>query len=271
MIKNIRYGILALLALIVAMGCTKEKLSIPPSYIHFDFVNTADYYITQDGKSSFKIMVGLTAAAEVDRTVDIFITSPTGAKEGQQYTVSKKSVTIPAGQIADSIIVKGLYAGFDGGRRDSLVLSLTGGNASPMPEAMTYTLTMQQYCDVSLSMFDGEYISHEYYSDGSPVQPPYPVYLTPIESTGPTSGKVRLDGLWGSSVPVTFNIDWSNPSAFNTEVSPSAFDVDPTYGQMTIKPNGKGSFSSCNNTLRLQYEVTVSAGSFGEMYTILTK
>lgn len=270
MIKNIRYGILALLALIATMGCEKEKLSIPPSYIHFDFIHTADYYITQDGKSSFKIMVGLTAAAEVDRTVDIFITSPTGAKEGQQYTVNKKSVTIPAGQTVDSIIVKGLYAGFDGGRRDSLVLSLTGGNASPMPEAMTYTLVMQQYCDVSLSMFDGEYMAQDYY-EGSPDGSPYPVYLTPVGSTGPTSGTISLDGLWGAPVPFNVKLDWSNPSSFTTEVPTQAWATHPNYGPMTIRPSGKGSFSSCTNTLRIEYEVTVSAGSFGKMFTILTK
>lgn len=258
------------LVLLVAFGCKKEKTTVPPTFAHFEFMASGDYYVTQNPNTSFKIPIGLTSASDVPRTVQVTITSPSGAAEGAQYTVSTKSITIPAGKVEDSIIVKGNYNGFAGGRLDTLVFKITGGDISPVETSKEYTLYMQQYCEVDLGMFSGIYIAQDYY-DGEPDGGPYSVRLTPGSTTGATSGNFSIEGLWGTPTLLNINLNWADPAAFTTEIPVQAFFVHPTYGQSTIRPNGKGTFSSCNNTLRIDYEVTVAAGSFGQYYTTLRK
>ncbi|WP_276480518.1 hypothetical protein [Paraflavitalea pollutisoli] len=268
MIKHIRKSILGLLVIALVMGCKKEKTAVPPSFIHFDFANAGSYFITQDGKSSYKIVVGLTTPADIDRTVNISVSSPSGAVEGQQYTLSKKTITIPAGQTIDSIIVKGLYAGFSGGRQDTLVFGITGGNASPLEEAKSYTLALQQYCEVDIDNFAGLYTGQDY-QDGATVGGAYDIYFTPVATTGATSGTLSVDGLWEVPIPVNVNIDWKDPSNFTTEVPVQPWFMHSTYGQITIRPAGKGTFSSCSNTFEIRFEVTAPGGTFGQYVSII--
>lgn len=270
MIQQARLLIGMALVTLVAFGCKKEKTTIPPTFAHFEFTASGDYYVTQSPNTSFKIPIGLTAAADVPRTVQVTIASPSGATEGTQYTVSSKSITIPAGKVEDSIVIKGLYNGFAGGRLDTLIIKITGGDVTAVETSKEYTLYMQQYCDVSLSMFSGIYKIQDYY-DGEPDGAAYSVRLTPGNSTGATSGTITVEGLWGAPTPFNVNLNWADPAAFSTEIPVQQFLVHPTYGQSTIRPNGKGTFSSCNNTVRIDYEVTVSAGSFGKYYSLLSK
>jgi len=270
MIKQLS-SILAIAVVLFSAGaCKKEKTTVPPTFAHFDFINSGDYYVTQAGGSSFKIPLGLTSAADADRTIEITVSSPSGAKEGQQFTVNKKSFTIPAGKVADSIVVTGIYAGLTSGKVDTVIFKISGGSVTAMESEKQYTLYIQQYCDVDINNFTGLYNAQDYY-DGAPDGNPYVIELIPGAVTGPTKGTVSVDGLWGVPIPFTVNFDWTDPSNFTTEVPTQAWFVHQTYGQATIRPNGKGTFSSCNNTVRIDYEVTVSAGSFGKYYTILTK
>jgi hypothetical protein len=270
MIKQLTYIIAIAGLLFLAAGCKKEKTTVPPTFVHFDFISSGDYYITQDGKSAFNIPVGLTAAADADRTIQFTITSPSGAAEGQQYTLARKSITIPAGKVTDSLVVKGLYNGYPVGRVDTLIVKITGGDIDPIATSNEFTVYLQRYCDVDMANFSGQYTAQDYV-DGAPDGGPYPVDITPGSSTGPSSGTLSFDGLFGIPLPFTINIDWSDPSNFTTEVPTQPWFVHPTYGQTTLRPNGKGSFSSCKNSFRIEYELTVAAGSFGKTTTVFTK
>ena len=270
MIKQLTYIIALAGLLFSAAACKKEKTTVPPTFVHFDFISSGDYYITQDGKSVFKIPVGLTAATDADRTIQFTISSPSGAVEGQQYTLARKSITIPAGKVADSLLVKGLYSGYPVGRVDTLIFKITGGDVSPIATSNEFVVYLQRYCDVDLANFSGQYTEQDF-RDGAPDGSPYPVDLTPGTSTGPSAGTLTMDGLFGIPVPFIINIDWKDPSNFTTEVPTQPWFVHATYGQTTLRPNNKGSFSSFKNSFRIDYELTLAAGSFGKYSTVFTK
>lgn len=260
MIKQLSYILAIAVVLLSAGACKKEKTTIPPTFAHFDFVNAGELYVTQTGTSSVKIPLGLTAAADGDRTIEITISSPSGAKEGQQFTVNKKSFTIPAGKVTDSIVVSGIYAGLSSGKVDTVVFKISGGSVTPMQSEQEYTLYILQYCEVDINSFSGVYTVQDYY-EGAPDGGPYDVYLTPAGLTGPTSGELTLEGLWGAPTPLTIKLDWADPAKFTTEIKGQPWFVYPGVGLLTIKPNGKGTFSSCNNTIRIEYEASFSGGS----------
>lgn len=254
----------------LAAGCKKEKTTVPPQEAHFNYKTTGSYFVTQEANTVYKIPVGLTTTADQDRTVQFTISSPSGAAEGQQYTIDKKTVTIPAGKAVDTIYLKGKFSGYPTGRRDTLVFTITGGDVIAMPGFNEFKVFLQKYCPVNINDFAGEYEAQDYY-DGAPDGAPYIVELTPGTTTG-TTGKLTLVGLWGGVPnPVNINLNWTDPASFTTEIPSQSWFVHPTYGQSTIKPVGKGSFSSCDNGFKLEFEVTVAAGTFGHYTTILTK
>jgi hypothetical protein len=268
MIKKISCMIAIAGMLYAAVSCKKQKTEIPPTKAHFTFLTSGAYFVTNDAGTVYKIPVGLTSASSKDETVEFTITSPSGAVEGQQYTVEKKSITIPAGKVVDTILVKGKFAGYPTGRKDTLSFKITGATA--IPGSDKFDLYVQKYCPVSIAAFTGDYEAQDYY-DGAPDGGPYIVELTPGTVTGST-GKLTLTGLWGGVPdPVNINLNWADPANFSTEVVTGLWLVHPTYGQSTIRPVGKGSFSSCDNAFVLEFEVTVAAGSFGHYTTTLRK
>lgn len=269
MIKKLS-ALLAIAGLLYAVAaCKKENTTVPPAFAHFNYVAGGDYFVTQDANTIFKIPVGITAVSESPKTVQITVSSPTGAVEGQQYTVQNKTITIPAGKAVDTLFVKGIFAGYPTGRKDTLVFTISGSDPAGLTTSKQYKLVVQKYCTVNINDFTGVYDAQDYY-DGAPDGAPYTIAVTPGAVTGNT-GKVTMAGLWGVPTPFTVNLDWKNPAAFTTEVPVQAWFVHGTYGQTTISPNGKGTFSSCDNTFRIDYEVTVSAGTFGKYYTLLKK
>ncbi|WP_315819961.1 hypothetical protein [Paraflavitalea speifideaquila] len=211
----------------------------------------------------------MTTTSDQDRTIQFTIASPTGAAEGQQYTLDKKTVTIPAGKAVDTIYLKGKFSGYPTGRKDTLVFTITGGDVVAMPGFNEFKVILQKYCPVNINDFTGTYNAQDFNEAGVGGSA-YTLTITPGTTTG-NSGKITVMGMRGYAVPFTVNLNWDNPAAFTTEVPSQPWFVHSTYGQTTIKSNGKGTFSSCDNKFRFDYEVTVSAGTFGKMYTILTK
>lgn len=267
MIKKISCMIVIAGMLYAAVSCKKEKTEIPPTKAHFTFLTSGAYFVTNDAGTVYKIPIGLTAASSKDETIEFSITSPSGAVEGQQYTVDKKSITIPAGKVVDTILVRGKFDGYASGRKDTLSFRITGATA--LPGLDKYDLYVQQYCPVNINEFSGQYEAQDYY-DGDPDGGAYIVELTPGTTTGST-GKLTMVGLWGISIPVTINLNWEDPANFSTEIATGLWFVHGTYGQSTIRPIGKGTFTSCDNAFVLEYEATVALGSFGHYTTTLRK
>jgi hypothetical protein len=262
----------ALMTLAV-VSCKKEETTIPPAAAAFTASsNTANYFIQNDPNSVFKIPVGFTTASNAERKITYTVSSPTGAAAGTQYTIpSSGTVSIPAGKTVDSINVKGLFAGYPTGRKDTLLFTITGGDGVPASWSNTFTLVMQKYCNVTVASFAGTYIAQDYDATTNlPDGAAYTMTLTPGTTTG-TTGTISAAGLWGIPNPFTVSLNWTDPANFSTNIADQNWFVHATYGQAKIRANGMGSFSSCDNTFIIRYEAYVSAGSFGKYYTTLRK
>jgi hypothetical protein len=258
----------------VIHSCNKVKEVIPnvENSLFSNAGTTGLYFITDDPNTEFKIPIGISSVTSAERKVDFTVTSPTGAVEGQQYTLGTTSVKIPAGQSDFTLSLKGIFAGYPTGRRDTLLFKITGGDVPSIASSNTYTVVLQKYCSVNLADFNGTYTAQDYDASGAPDGGPYPVTLTPgtVNANG-TSGKIGISGLWGNATSFNVDLNWANAANFTTAIAVQPWFVHGTYGQSTIRPNGTHTFSSCDNTIKIGYEVTVSAGTFGKYTTILTK
>ncbi|MEO6220481.1 MAG: hypothetical protein ABIO81_08640, partial [Ginsengibacter sp.] len=131
LIKPKFYFLLSSLLLMGFISCKKDNTITTPVLAEFAAsTNIGQYFIKDDPNSVFKIPVGITTVSNVARTITFDVSSPTGAVEGQQYTLGTTSVTIPAGTAVDSISLKGIYAGFPAGRIDTLIFTITGGDVT---------------------------------------------------------------------------------------------------------------------------------------------
>jgi hypothetical protein len=158
MIKKINYLLFfVVMSVFVVFSCRKPDIATPPELSHFMNSAAISYPVQDIPNSVFKFGIGLTAPAKVDRNITFSVSSPTGAVEGQQYTVASKSITIPAGKTIDSISLKGIFNGFPGGRRDTLVFTITGGDVPALIGSDVLKVVLQKFCPLDMSIFSGNF------------------------------------------------------------------------------------------------------------------
>jgi len=281
--------IICLLILATAINsCVKQKFDTPAlaEFASSPTSNSGSYFILpNDPSSEFKIPIGITTASNKDRTINFTVTSPSGATAGTQYTIASNSIIIPAGKVVDSIAVKGIYAGYPSGRIDTLIFTITGGDAPVFAGSETYMLTVQKYCDVISTDLVGDYTNCDdlYQGQGSGAAP-YTVNISNWTSTGPTSATITIKNLgatpdngFGPFDPtdaavtgLTANLDWTDPSNFTVTIPNQSYrNAIGPYGPGKIV--GSGSFSSCFGTFTITYVVSVAAGKFSPITTVLVR
>jgi hypothetical protein len=255
-------------------ACVKQKIATP-AFAEFAAQaqsNMGNYFITNDPNSVFKIPIGISTASNADRVLTFSVSSSSGAVSGQEYTLpDSTSITIPAGTVVDSIPVKGIYSAYASGRLDTLIFTITGGDVTTLLTNNTYTLTMQQYCDVVLNDLKGDYNNCFDNQAGSPPSGPYQITFSSFVSTGPTTATATMVDLWGVGTTLTLNLDWTVPGNFKTIIPQQLLYVDSYYGPVTASPAGTGTFSSCSDTFTISYSISVTAGSFGDFVTTVTR
>ena len=255
---------------VLIYSCKKEKTVTPNQEVSLFAAKTGSYFITNSTETVFKIPVGLTAVPNADRTIQFSVSSPSGAVEGQQYTLGTTSITIPAGQLVDTIDLKGIFNGYPTGRKDTLIFKITGGDIPALIGSDVFTVILQKYCDVNISSFVGVY--DNCFDDGS--YGPYTIEVLSATTTSGTTGYLMIDNLWdaGGSTPIRVNIDWTDPANFKTTIpTGQPLYIDGTYGQAFVRPVSTGLFSSCDNTFKLSYQVYVNAGNFAASVTTMER
>lgn len=287
--KKIWPILLSMAVVIVAAinGCTKDNTIIIPSVSKFVAPSTTynttslayvnSYYITNSTSSVFKIPVGITTPASVDRKITFVASSSTGAASGVQYTLPSSTVTIPAGKVVDSLAVNGIFAGYPTGRKDTLTLSISGGDVGIFSAYSTYKLVMQGYCDVVASNLSGNFVnSTDTYSGAASTKPNYTASIsswTPLTATTATviikNMGATSDNGWGpfrptdgSTTGILATLNWSNPANFSVTIANQNYFNDGS-GQSTI--TATGTFSACSSTFTITCKV-VYAGD-GKTYT----
>jgi hypothetical protein len=254
----------------MAASCKKAEMVIPPSVAEFlTRVNTDTYYIQNSPASVYKIPIGVTTVATQDRVINYTITSPTGATAGTHYSIANSgSITIPAGKAVDTIVVRGLFAGYNTPRKDTLVFRITGGDFEPFTGASEFKLALLKYCDVAEADLVGNYTrSTDFYNNSPSARPNYTASLSNWTQVTPTSATVVIknmgatsDNGWGpfatsdgSITPgITATLNWANPSNFTVTIAQQDYFNDGS-GNSTI--SGTGTFSACDQTFTITARV----------------
>jgi hypothetical protein len=273
--------LLILIGAMAVVSCEKQETEIPPTVAQFTAsTNTGSYFIQNSPNSVFKIPVGFTTVSSAPRTINYTVTSPTGARAGVQYNIpSAGSITIPAGQTVDSIVVNGLFAGYPAGRKDTLLFKITGGDGAPASWSNSYTLIMQKFCPVDISTFKGDYKNTRETFGASPYGP-YTTTVTTVTPISATKARIAVTNIWDAGWgPIEFELDWTNPENYKVlTIAKSAGiadagTLDPGYAgeQVAVRPfaGNDGTFSSCDGTITLRMQLGVAGlGYFGELYTV---
>lgn len=268
-----------ILILISITSCKKQTTLIAPSVAEFTApASTATYFISTT-PAAYKIPIGVTSAANENRTINFTVSSPTGAAAGTQYTLSSSSVTIPAGKVVDSISVNGLFGGYTTpGRRDTLVFTITGGDVAPSTYGNVFKLVMLKSCDVVAANLIGNYAnSTDTYNGAASAKPNYTATVSNWTSVSATSATVIIKNLgatsdngWGpfSSTDASLNpgltatLNWADPANMTVTI-PLQNYFDDGSGNSTI--NAAGTFSSCDQTFRIVANVKYAGN--GNTYT----
>ncbi len=279
--KSLALGLVAAATLFLA-GCDKTieyPIDIPPTQAHFMNKEVLTYQILTPN-SSYKIPVGVTTAADVDRQITISVNSPSGAVAGVEYTINSNIITIPAGKVVDTLVIKGNLARYLNEEVDTLVLTITEPNITPSDYNKTLKLILRGPCPIRLATYLGNWNAKETFGTGAPYGP-YSAPITAVDSTSPTSAIITVANLWDNGwEPIKFTLDWSdlrNTTATvvsdNSIAGSNAGDLSSGYAGQTIavRPladNG-GVFDPCSNTftLRMQLGVT-NVGYFGNLYEV---
>src|SRR5262245_4394194 len=192
-VKNIYSALLVITTTALFMSCEKTKVTVPPEVATFVNQSSGSYFITAPGVT-FEVPVGVTTISDKDRTIGFSVTSPTGAVQGTNYTLSGTSVLIPAGQTLGKIVVTGDYNLYTSGRKDTLIFTLSTSEIAPSDYNNSFQLLMRGPCfdgDVTITDMAGDYTKT--FENGS--YGPYKTTISGIVSTSATTGKGSIDNL----------------------------------------------------------------------------
>ena len=281
MFKHINTAI-TFFSLVLIFSCKKQETPIPPPVAKFS-TTTGNYFVVNSSSSSFKIPVSVTAATNVDRTINYTVTSPSGAAAGSQYVALPGSIVIPAGKVIDSIELKGLFSGYPTStRKDTLDIKITGGDIPIAGYNNSFRLIMQKFCDVVPANLTGDYTrSTDTYNGAASTNPNYTANIsawTPVNATSATimikNMGATSDNGWGpfASTDAALNpgikatLDWSNPANLTVNIASQNYFNDGS-GNSTV--TGSGTFSSCDQTFTISF--TVKYAGNGNNYTSVAR
>jgi len=289
MTKKINFGILFFaFCFLTIIGCKKTDYKVDtPLLAEFSAQsssNTGSYGVKDDPNDVFKIPVGLTTTSDVDRVISFTVTS-SSAVEGTQYTLPSKSITIKAGQVLDSIAVKGLYSGYPIGRKDTLTFTLTDGSVPTFQPYKTYKLILSRYCDenslnINLNEFLGDYDNtHE--KLGTSAYGPYTTSIGTVTPLTATTAEITVENIYDYGWdPITFILDWTDPAhkVITLNEQTGFGDAGGVFGgsysgmDLAVRaiPTNPGTFSSCGQkfTLRMQLGIA-GVGWSSSLYEVI--
>ncbi len=282
-IKNL--SLLGILALMFSMsGCDKTKpydVSVSAPRAHFVGKETSTYLVLVDPAPADTLQIGTTDVSSADRVVNFNVTSPSGAVAGTHYTINGgNSVTIRGGEALASFVIQANYSEYSSGRRDTLVLTIATPSVEPAAFLDTIKLIIAGPSGCSESNPDfaadlGSYANTNETLNGSPYGP-YTTSIASITPTGPTTATMVVNNIWDNGWgPISFDLDWSDPTNTTVTVEPQAAiagsdagDLNSMYAGLPIavRPyatSGPGTYSSCDQDFTLNMQLGVGDGAGG--------
>ena len=257
------YTAIAGISLLFIVSCKKNNLVLDmdvtaPAYAKFNTIAAADsigtYYI-KSSNTPFVLPIGITNVSKVDRNIQ-FTYSSTAAVVGTQFN-APTSLVIKAGTAVDQLTISGLFSGYPlSTRKDTVKITISGGDVPASSYKGVYRLILRKYCDVSLADLYGNYGAIDNGNYG-----PYPmgVKAGSATSTGATTGTLQVLNLWdyGIVTNTTVNLDWTDPANFKVTIPDQVYVAGD--GVWIKNSASTGTFSSCDQTFTLNYTLYFKA------------
>lgn len=252
----------AVLVLFLTMaGCKKDDKVYPaPELATFLNKSSGSYFVTGPD-ISYTIPVGITTTSDHERTINISVSSTTGAVEGTQYTLTTKSIKIPAGKVLDSsLVLQGKFDVYeDDARRDTLIFTITSAGVTPSDYNNKFTLLMrgpcQDYKVEDLDVMSGDY--EKTFEDGG--YGPYTSSITNIQTLTPTTGTAKINKLYESYNGIVINFDWSDPDNVKVVIPEQYTNANHSLGPIYVRTTAGASntFSVCTQSFNFNIDLLV--------------
>jgi len=220
---------------------------------------------------TLEVEVGVTNRVNYDRVVTLAINEELTTATPDQYSIDASSLIIPAGQFVSKIKIKANYDVIEAGAVETLVFDLVSvqDQTNIDPLASRTTINLFQACPIVRDEFIGTY---DAFQDGDT----YTVNVT----AGDAANELTLSNVENispsSRTTIFINDDVANPQV--TYPSPAYPDGLTNYLVADISGYGpaylvgsSGDFDSCAKTITINYNISVSAGSFAATTVVLTK
>ena len=220
--------------------------------------------------STALITVSSTAKADVARSYTIIADPKSEAIEGTHYTLSSKTVTIPAGEYHGTVT---LTANLDNVTKNPISVKFSlADHADIIDWGKNMTATIQIFCDLDPSMLLGTFswVSASWGESGSGLtfeadpNDPYKIYIDglPTEAITWNGNKIEL------------NVNPSNNSISGPKVIVAGdtheWGDEDNYDDYAMEPIS-GEFDTCQGTFSIVFRISVKQGTFGSFGFIFSK
>ena len=151
--------ITALFALVAINSCTNEGMEFDTNggkglaFVHF--VGSSQTLAAKSGANTSTITVSSTVKSDQARTYTLNVDPTSTAKEGTHYTLSSKTVTIPAGQFSGSVT---LTANLDKLTPETVTAGFTIDSNDAIDYAKTMKVSMYLFFEVTWDWLLGTWI-----------------------------------------------------------------------------------------------------------------
>jgi hypothetical protein len=255
---------------LVMFSCKKKiEATIPPANSEFAFQDNSAkgfYVLSTSPGDTYKIPIGITTPLDHPVTINFTYTSAT-AVAGTQYT-APASITIPAGKVLDSISMKGIFANIPAGVSHTVVAKISGGDLPAVVGRDSIVIVLRRYCNVNVAALAGNYTTVEN-SIYTGVSAPYTSSVSNVVQTGPTTATAVMNNIWGFNITANIIFDWTDPANFKVFLNPTTQTTYYLYGGtaatfITQASGTSNSFSSCANTITMNFRFYTGAGTFDQ-------
>ena len=218
----------------------------------------------KDATTTTTVVVNVAHATNADRAIVISV-DPSTTASPDLYEIVTSTLVIPAGAYNGEIIIKNNYEALEDGVSKNLVLKLESVDDATI-SPLKYTLKIFKFCEFVRADFLGEWNVDEV-GEGS---------YSSTFTAGVAANEIIMSNVWGFSPTSQTRVffDDSDPANFVLAFPPYLENVLAqsigTYGVGWID-RGVGTFSACEKTVDMQYQVRVGAGYFGLAITKYTK
>lgn len=267
--KNLIPVMLILVVLSIMVSCNKNKeypIITPPLQASFTGLSTANFGISNAVPvPTYKLPIGLTTTSAQDTKVTISVTSPTGAKEGTQYNIPNKTLTIPAGQALGYLDITSTYDAYKNDRIDTLVITIKNDNGvTPSDKNNVLKLVVNKFCPFNADAMSGAFtvVTDEWgdYATGATIT------VSKVDAT-----TVSFKYAANNAKPILIKVSSKNV----TSVAKQEYG---DYGAANGGPFSAASIASagnttapCDGTISVKLNHTNSLGNYGNYIITLKK